>query len=141
MLMSPTTQSVRQRPRHSCTKCAMPAAGLRDDIWKSPKQRKKIATVIGCYRPVRYNVELDLSFDLSISFFGLRWKIHLMCCQLLTPSHRQLMWMFTAMSMENMSFESLINHPNFINFPWLSPYFSYWCVLRREWMGCWGLLG
>ena len=21
------------------------------------------------------------------------------------------------------------------------PYIAYWCVLRREWMGCWGLLG
>ena len=21
------------------------------------------------------------------------------------------------------------------------PYITYWCVLRREWMGCWGLLG
>ena len=26
-------------------------------------------------------------------------------------------------------------------FECLSEFPSYWCVLRREWMGCWGLLG
>ena len=29
----------------------------------------------------------------------------------------------------------------YVNVPYFGPYFAYWCVLRREWMGCWGLLG